>query len=69
MTMARDDRKIGLAVILGGLLCVLAIAYNVSDEYFLRDVEGYFKRKIYYEKFISGKGLSEKKALYWKPDK
>ncbi len=58
--------KFKLTVIFGTLLCVLALGSNVALEYFLPDIEGYIKRRVYYERVISKKGLSMHRAEYWK---
>jgi hypothetical protein len=62
----RDERKFRFAVFSAALLCVLAIAYNIVSEYFLPDIEGYMKRRLYYERVISKKGLSMHRAMYWR---
>ncbi|MDP2167300.1 MAG: hypothetical protein Q8J64_03085 [Thermodesulfovibrionales bacterium] len=62
----KDERKFRLFAILTALLSVLIVAYNISSEYFLPDIEGYIKRRVYYEKVISKKGLSLHKAMYWR---
>lgn len=62
----REERKLGSLVALAALFCVLGIAYNVASEYFLTDIQEYFKRKVYYETVISKKGLSMHRAMYWR---
>jgi hypothetical protein len=61
----RDGRKLSIAVVFAAALCVLTVAYNVAQEYFIPDIEAYVKRRIYYEQVISKKGLSLHKAEYW----
>jgi len=61
----RDERKFRIAAVFATVLCVLAIAYNVAQEYFIPDIEAYIQRRIYYERVISKKGLSMHKADYW----
>jgi hypothetical protein len=62
----RDERKFRLLVGVSFIICILVFAYNISSEYFLQDMEGYLKRRIYYERVISKKGLSLHEAMYWK---
>jgi hypothetical protein len=61
----RDESKFRFAVVLATLLCTLAVAYNVAQEYFIPDLEAYVKRRLYYEQVISKKGLSLHRAEYW----
>jgi hypothetical protein len=61
-----DKGKFRLVLYAVFTLCVLSIAYNISTEYLLPDIEGFFQRKLYYEKVISGKGLSMHEADYWR---
>jgi hypothetical protein len=61
-----DERKLSLLAIVSTALVVLAVAYNIVSESFLPGIEGYIKRKAYYEGVISGKGLSKHKADYWR---
>lgn len=65
----RDEKKIRFFVFLGAFLSVLIMAYNISEEYFIPEIEGYIKRRIYYEKVISKKGLSLHNAMYWEEKK
>lgn len=65
----KDERKFRLFILLTALLCVLSITYAISEEYIMPEIEGYLKRRVYYEKVISKKGLSLHKALYWKEKK
>ncbi len=46
----------------------MAIAYNISGEYILPDIESYIKRRVYYERVISKKGLSLRRADYWREE-
>jgi hypothetical protein len=64
----KDEIKFKLAVFIVSALCVLSIVYNVASEYVLPDIEGFFKRKLYYERVISQKGLSLHKADYWRQE-
>jgi hypothetical protein len=65
----KDARKFRLVLFFAASLCVLSIVYNVVSEYVLPDIEGYFKRKLYYESVISKKGLSMHEADYWREEK
>lgn len=60
-----DERKFKLLAALAAALSVLVIAYNISSEYFIKDLEGYLKRRLHYESTISKKGLSLYRAEYW----
>jgi len=62
----RDEKKFKTAVLFAFALCLLVIAYNVAGEYFIPEIEGYLRRRIYYERVISKKGLSMHNALYWR---
>ena len=64
----KDERKFRLTVFIASALCALSIAYNVASEYVLPDIEGYFQRKLYYERVISQKGLSLHRADYWREE-
>ena len=50
-------------------LTVLTISYNVLQKYVMPDIEGYWQRKLYYERVISKKGLTLQKGMYWKEKK
>lgn len=67
-TLMKDERKFRLAIALGAILCVLAIAYNIAGEYILPDIESYIERRVYYERIISKKGLSLHRAEYWREE-
>lgn len=61
-----DIRKFRLLAILTTIFIVLILSYNILQEYFMPEIEGYLERRIYYEKVISKKGLSMHKGMYWK---
>ena len=61
-----DSKKLKLLVWTTGLLCALALMANIASEYFVPDLKGYIDRRVYFERSISGKGLSMHNALYWK---
>jgi len=58
--------KFRMIIIAAVLLTALVILQNVAKEYFMTDIEGYITRRLYYERTISQKGLSEKKGMYWR---
>ncbi|MEK6581291.1 MAG: hypothetical protein AABZ25_02775 [Nitrospirota bacterium] len=68
MSFALRDkrRKFRLLAILTTILIVLILSYNILQEYFMPEIEGYLERRVYYEKVISKKGLSMHKGMYWK---
>ncbi len=61
-----DKKKFKILIILSTLLTVLTLSYNVLQEYFMPEIEGYLERRIYYERVISKKGLSLHEGMYWK---
>lgn len=64
-----DESKFKIAASFITALCVLAVAYNIAQEYFVPDLAAYAKRRIYYERVISKKGLSLHRAEYWSEEK
>ncbi len=66
MTGLNDIRKFRLLAILTTIFIVLILSYNILQEYFMPEIEGYLERRIYYGKAISKKGLSLYKGMYWK---
>lgn len=61
-----EQKKFRLVIFFAVLLTALIILHNVAEEHFMADIEGYVKRRLYYERTISQKGLSEKKGMYWR---
>jgi len=61
-----EQKKFRLVMFFAVMLTALVILHNVANEYFFTDMEGYFKRRLYYERTISKKGLSEQKGMYWR---
>jgi hypothetical protein len=61
-----EQKKFRLVMFFAVMLTALIILHNVAKEYFIADMEGYFKRRLYYERTISKKGLSEQKGMYWR---
>lgn len=62
----KDEKKFRILTILATLLIVCILSYNILQEYFITEIGGYFKRRIYYEKVISKKGLTLHKGKYWR---
>jgi hypothetical protein len=62
----KDTRKFRLIMFIAVMLTAMVILQNVAKEYFMADIEGYVRRRLYYERTISQKGLSEQKGMYWK---
>ena len=61
-----EQRKFRTLMVIAVMLTALVILQNVAKEYFMADIEGYVKRRLYYERTISQKGLSEQKGMYWR---
>ena len=68
METLSSDRRFGALVWGAGLICVLALLYNIASAYFLPDLEAYVARRVYYERVISEKDLSMHKARHWKAE-
>lgn len=62
----RDTKKFRIIMIVAVMLTALVMLQNLAREYFMADMEGYVKRRLYYEQTISKKGLSEQKGMYWR---
>jgi hypothetical protein len=62
-----DDKRFRLFMVSVIFLITIIISYNVLAEYMASGPFQYFKRKVYYEKVISKKGLSLHRARYWRP--
>jgi hypothetical protein len=61
-----DLRKSKILVFASTALVVLILVYNMAQEFVVPEIEGYIQRRIYYEKVILKKDLSEHKGMYWK---
>ncbi len=61
-----EQKKFRLVMLIAVMLTVLIILQNVAKEYFMADIEGYVTRRLYYERSISPKGLSDYKGRYWR---
>jgi hypothetical protein len=66
VTIMKDDTKFRVTVILSTLFVASILSYNILQEYFMTEVGSYLKRRIYYEKVISKKGLPLHDAKYWR---
>jgi hypothetical protein len=64
--MMNDDRKFRILAVLSTILVVSIISFNVFQEYFSTEFGSYLKRRIYYEKVLSGKGLPLHDAKHWR---
>jgi len=64
-----DEKRFRILLSSAALLTVAAISYNVLQEYVMPDIEGYWQRRLYYERVISKKGLTLHKGMYWKEEK
>jgi hypothetical protein len=62
----KDERKFKALGILLTSLCALSMLYAAAQEFVLPGMQGYLKRKLYYETVISKKGLSMHPAKYWR---
>jgi hypothetical protein len=62
----KDDGKLRVTVILSTLFVASVLSYNILQEYFMTEFGSYLKRRIYYEKVISSKGLTLHDAKYWR---
>lgn len=64
-----DEKKFRILLSLAALLTVAIISYNVLHEYVMPDIEGYWQRRLYYERVISKRGLTLHKGMYWNEKK
>ena len=62
----RDNKKFRILTILSTVLVVCILSYNIFQEYFMTGIGSYLKRRAYYEKVISKKGLTLHNAKYWR---
>ncbi len=62
----KDERKFRILSILSTLIVVAILSYNVFQEYFMTEIGGHLKRRLYFEKVILKKGLTLHKAEYWR---
>ncbi len=62
----KDEKKFRVLMILATFLVVCILSYSILEEYLMRETVGYLKRRIYYEKVISKKGLTLHKGKYWR---
>lgn len=64
-----DEKKFRILLSSAALLTVAAISYNVLQEYVMPDIEGYWQRRLYYERVISKRRLTLHKGMYWNEKK
>ncbi len=62
----KDEKKFKVLVILSTALIICMLSYNVLQEYFMTEIGGHLKRRLYYEKVILKKGLTLHNAEYWR---
>jgi len=63
--MTTDIQKFRILIVLSAILCLTVLSYNILQELFFQDLEGYVKRRIYYERTLSKK-LELHKGMHWK---
>jgi hypothetical protein len=61
-----DTKKFNILIKVMTVIIVLILSYNIFQEYIMTGVGDYVKRRMYYERVISKKGLSLHKGMYWK---
>jgi hypothetical protein len=61
-----DTKKFNILIKVMTAIIVLILSYNIFQEYIMTGVGDYVKRRMYYERVISKKGLSLHKGMYWK---
>jgi hypothetical protein len=61
-----DTIKFRILMALTAILAFSVLAFNILQEYWLPDMEGYLQRRLYYERVISKKGTSLHKGMHWK---
>ncbi len=62
----KDEKKFRILTLFSTLLIICILSYNVLQEYFMTEIGGYLKRRIYFEKVILKKGLTLHEAKYWR---
>jgi hypothetical protein len=62
----KDEKKFRILSVLSIVLIICILSYNVLQEYFMTEIGGHLKRRLYYEKVILKKGLTLHKAEYWR---
>lgn len=61
-----DTKKFTLLIRIMTAIIALILSYNIFQEHVMTGVGDYVKRRVYYERVISKKGLSLHKGMYWK---
>ena len=62
----KDEKKFRALAVFSTLLIICILSYNVLQEYFMTEIGGYLKRRVYFEKVILKKGLTLHEARYWR---
>lgn len=61
-----DSRKFRLLTGAAASLVLLVLFTGMLQDSILPELEGYIRRRIYYERVISTKGLGLHEGMYWK---
>jgi hypothetical protein len=61
-----DEKKFRISTVFIIILVLFILSYNAFQEHFTTEIGSYIKRRIYYEKVLSKKGLPLHKGKYWK---
>lgn len=64
----KDDKRFIRAIWASALLVGLTVLFNSAFEGVLQEMVSYAKRRIYYERVLSKKGLDLHKGQYWKEE-
>ena len=64
----KDNKRFKRAIWASALLVGLAVLFNSAFDGVLPEMVSYAKRRIYYERVISKKGLDLHKGRYWKEE-
>lgn len=65
-TEMKDAIKFRITIIVAITLVFSILSYNIFEEFLMTGIAGYLKRRIYYERVISKKGLSLHRGMYWR---
>lgn len=61
-----DRKKFTVLISATAFLAIFIMLYSMAQDLFLPGIEDYARRRIYYERVTSKKGLSLHKGMYWK---
>jgi hypothetical protein len=64
--MMTDERKFRITLILSAVLVFTILSYNMAEEFFFSEIGSYLKRRIYFERVISKKGIDLHEGKYWR---